>query len=70
VAINERGQILFRGLLDNDFLWQNGKMTGVDSLPGGGDSEAVAINGSGQIVGWSETKSGVKHAVLWTLKRG
>ena len=39
------------------------------TLLGGKESEAVAINNRGQILGWSETKDGSYHAVLWTLKR-
>jgi uncharacterized membrane protein len=42
----------------------------VGTLPGGKESEPLAINDRGQILGWSETKSGVQHAVLWTLRRG
>jgi len=36
----------------------------------GNQAGASATNGRGQIVGWSEMKRGVEHAVLWTLKRG
>lgn len=32
---------------------------------GGQRSEAVAVNAHGQIVGWSETPSGERHAFLW-----
>ncbi len=32
---------------------------------GGITSRAVAINGSGQVAGWSQTPSGAIHAVLW-----
>ena len=46
------------------FLWHNGKLTDLGTL--GGRSEAVAISDRGQIIGWSETKSGAAHAVLWT----
>jgi uncharacterized membrane protein len=45
-------------------------MTDLGTLPGGKESEAVAINNRGQIIGWSDTRSGEQHAVLWTLKRG
>jgi probable HAF family extracellular repeat protein len=41
-------------------------MTDLGTLPGGGESRAVAINERNQIVGWAETKSGQTHAVLWT----
>lgn len=50
------------------FVWENGRMTDLGTL-GGRSSWALAMNESGQIVGWSETKSGARHAVLWTLER-
>ena len=28
------------------------------------------MNGTSQIMGWSETQEGTMHAVLWTLKPG
>jgi uncharacterized membrane protein len=43
-------------------------MTDLGTLPGGRESEALATNSRGQILGWSETKSGDDHAVLRTLK--
>ena len=43
-------------------------MRDLGTLPGGKESEATAINERGQIVGWSATRSGKKHAVLWTFK--
>jgi probable HAF family extracellular repeat protein len=42
-------------------------MTDLGTL-GGKESHAIAINNHGQIVGYSTTKNGSKHAVLWTLK--
>jgi probable HAF family extracellular repeat protein len=32
---------------------------------GGSANEAVAVNNRGQIVGWSNTRAGVRHATLW-----
>jgi uncharacterized membrane protein len=43
-------------------------MIGLGALPGARESHPVAINDQGQIIGWSDTKSGARHAVLWTLK--
>jgi probable HAF family extracellular repeat protein len=64
------------------FVWSGGKMVDLGTL-GGRDSctpsanlyrlcsgdPVDAINGRGQIIGWSRTTSGKQHAVLWTLKR-
>ena len=47
------------------FLWQNSKMTDLGTLPGGRDSYASAINKRAQIIGYSTTKTGQEHAVLW-----
>jgi uncharacterized membrane protein len=43
-------------------------MTALPML-GGTFGAALSINDAGRIVGWSRTPKGVKHAVLWTLKR-
>ncbi len=32
---------------------------------GGNQSEAVSINNQGQVVGWSDTRNGTRHAFLW-----
>jgi probable HAF family extracellular repeat protein len=40
-------------------------ITDLGTLPGGGFSEAVAINDRGQIVGESMVKGGIQHAFLW-----
>jgi probable HAF family extracellular repeat protein len=42
---------------DHAFVWSNGTMTDLGTL-GGLDSQGVAINGSGQVVGQSGTKTG------------
>jgi probable HAF family extracellular repeat protein len=44
-------------------------VTGGDR-PGGRDSYASVINNKGEIVGWSTTKTGQTHAVLWTPRSG
>ena len=75
LAVNERGQVIgitrdgARGQF-HGFVWENGEMTDLGTLPGGKQSQALAISNRGQIIGWSRTPKGVKHAVLWTLKRG
>lgn len=45
-------------------------MTDLGTLPGQTESGASAINVHNQIVGWSTTKTGQQHAVLWTLEPG
>jgi probable HAF family extracellular repeat protein len=47
------------------FVWEKGHTTDLGTL-GGPDSEAIAINDQGQIVGWADTKRGNRHAVVWT----
>ncbi len=84
VAINQSGQVIGSGdttklVLPGDtlsgqtphaFLWQKGKMTDLGTL-GGRESDAVAINGRGQVVGASDTKTKsaggyiTSHAFLW-----
>ena len=74
VAINESGQVIgtYRRTVKaadgtpygRAFLWENGRMRDLGTL-GGRQSQVVAINAKGQIVGWSETKAGSRHAFLW-----
>jgi probable HAF family extracellular repeat protein len=46
-------------------LWSGGSMTDLGTLGGGTNSQANAINASGQIVGWSDTLTGLEDATLW-----
>ena len=69
--INSRGQVV--GWSNGDsgtnhaFLWEDGKMTDLGTLPGSGGSMAKGINNRGQVVGYSgHADSGTNHAVLWT----
>jgi probable HAF family extracellular repeat protein len=49
------------------FLWEDGRMTDLGTLPPGGTlSSASSINARGQVVGSSTTSSGETHAVLWS----
>lgn len=62
-AINDKGQIV--GLSNGRaFLWQNGKMQDLGTLPGYMTSRAHAINNKGQVVGRT-TVPGEGAAFLW-----
>jgi probable HAF family extracellular repeat protein len=67
-AINDRGQIVGSSRTssgqENAFLWENGTMKILDSLPGTSSREATGINNRGQIVGFIDTPS-TTRAVLW-----
>src|SRR5207249_10877493 len=49
------------------FLWEDGKMRDLGTLPGYNLSQAQAINDAGQVVGFSGDPSmgGLGHAFLW-----
>lgn len=77
VAVNETGQVVGHSTrlssplgwqTRHAFVWENGRTTDLSTL-GGRESDVVAINNHGQIIGWAETKTGDRHAVIWT-KRG
>jgi probable HAF family extracellular repeat protein len=46
------------------FLWRKGTLTDLPGL-GGTGTNALAVNGSGTVVGFSALPSGVDHAVVW-----
>ena len=48
------------------FLWQNGLMTDLGTL-GGGGGLATDVNNVGQVGGSSQTASGQFHATVWTV---
>jgi len=68
-GINNSGQIV--GYSDtvsyqeHAFLYENGNMTDLGTLPGGNTSTALAINDSGIIIGSSNLGNGTPHAVVW-----
>jgi probable HAF family extracellular repeat protein len=69
VAINDSGQIVGNTLTSDGgahaFVWRQGRVTSLGTL-GGKESAATAMNDRGQIVGWSDTKTGGGHyAFLW-----
>src|SRR5207245_7914924 len=70
--INDRGQVVGESNTSSGsyraFLWQNGTMTDLGTLPGGTVSSASGINDLGQIVGVSLNESTtpfVFHAFRW-----
>lgn len=50
------------------FVWSNGTMTDLGTL-GGHFSQGVAINLSGEVVGWADTSSGASDGFLWDGKK-
>ena len=70
-AINNRGQVVGSAYTASGdyhaFLWEDGEMTDLGTLPGGSFSFAQAINNRGQVVGfYSRTASEIQHAILWS----
>jgi probable HAF family extracellular repeat protein len=61
--INESGQILLSGA-DSSSLWDSGKITELEPLPGATAIQATDLNDRGQIVGLAYFPGSV-HAVLW-----
>ncbi len=53
------------GGLQHAFLWQDGTMDDLGTLPGGDRSEAWDLNDLGEVVGWARTADYHVHAVLW-----
>jgi probable HAF family extracellular repeat protein len=65
--INDRGQVAgIWGwwLLQRAAVWEDGRLTVLGTL-GGWNSQAYAVNESGQVMGLSDTASGERHVFLW-----
>ena len=54
------------GTYTHAILWRNGMGFDPGTL-GGNNSSAQGINNVGDMVGWSDTKSGERRAVLWSI---
>ncbi len=68
-GINNRGQVVGKAGTGRDaqthaFLWDNGAMRDLGTLPGGANSLACAINDRQQVVGFSHTGRGMR-AFSW-----
>jgi probable HAF family extracellular repeat protein len=73
-AINELGQVVVNSWREDPrpgeadtvraFAWWRGQTTALGAL-GGIESEALAVNDRGQVVGRSETSSGAWHGFVW-----
>ena len=75
-AVNDAGDIAGTATLSNyagtrAVLWRGGEAINLGTWPGGLNSRAFGINGSGQIVGEGDLNgSGLNHALLWTVAAG
>src|SRR5262249_33026054 len=72
-GINDAGQIV--GVSDKDavnraFLYSDGEMTDLGTLPGGSFSNAYAINNGGQVTGTATVSGSATHAFLWDSDNG
>jgi probable HAF family extracellular repeat protein len=74
--INDNGQIVgwyslamsfnHRYVREYALIWQGESLQALGSpLPGARRTQPVAINNSGQVVGWSSGADGLPHAILW-----
>jgi probable HAF family extracellular repeat protein len=71
-AINASGQVTGDSTLNvggsRAFLWSNGKMADLGTLPGGDFSTGREINGSGEVAGSATDSGEIAHPSLWKGK--
>jgi len=69
LSINALGQVVGLSLtasgVQHAVLWQNGGITDLGSITGGGSSLAYKINDKGVIVGYAVDANGIDQAVVW-----
>jgi probable HAF family extracellular repeat protein len=69
LALNDLGQVVGHGQTKNGerhaFLYSNGSLTNLGTLPGGHQSFAYGINNAGDVVGSAEAAQGGLRAVLY-----
>ncbi len=64
-VINDAGQVILNNSKGQAFLYSNGQLTNLGSLPGDNNTLAYGINNSGQVVGQSSNTSSL-HAFLYS----
>ena len=69
-AINGAGQIVGGAVGVGAFLWENGVVRSLGTLPGMTGSAANDINRNGQVVGSSSNGNGIYRAFIWTAAGG
>ena len=67
-GINGSGQVVgfYQPSSYHAFLYSNGELADLGTLPGNVESGATGINATGQVVGWSTNSKGNQHAVLYS----
>ncbi|KAB2949511.1 MAG: hypothetical protein F9K17_02865 [Phycisphaerae bacterium] len=73
--INNRGQVVGAATLPGDqighaFVWRDGVLHDLGTLPGGTISIGYAINQRGQVVGLADASDGQVHTFLWQRGTG
>ena len=68
-SINDAGQAVGLSMtasgVQHAVVWQNGTVTDLGAIAGGGQSVAYKINDGGAIVGFATDAAGIDHAALW-----